>query len=157
MKKRSKYKPKGVRLDTMSWVMAGLKVVSDVPDAGVMLKIKNHSAMADMVQGNATRDTVDNLIAAVNVAEALARLGVGDDWAQEIFAASDAIRDMAKRGIERDDKFLFTGPEMQAVNLLMDIHDAQLDNCTVKQMERALEMVEKEIRHKKARQICVEA
>jgi hypothetical protein len=46
---------------------------------------------------------------------------------------------------------------MQAVNLGMDVHDAQLDECTVKQLEEALVIVEQEIRHKRARMIKQEA
>lgn len=42
---------------------------------------------------------------------------------------------------------------MQAVNLGMEIHDAQLDECTVKQLEEALQIVEREIRLKRARMI----
>ena len=37
------------------------------------------------------------------------------------------------------------------MNLAMDIHDAQLDSCTVAELERALHLVEQEIRHKRAR------
>jgi len=33
----------------------------------------------------------------------------------------------------------------------MDVHDAQLDACTVAELERALNLVEQEIRHKRAR------
>lgn len=59
---------------------------------------------------------------------------------------------MGKRGIERG-SFAFTGPEMNSVKLVMDLHDAQLDECTVQEMERALFIVAEEIRLKKARPI----
>jgi hypothetical protein len=42
---------------------------------------------------------------------------------------------------------------MTAVKLVMDVHDAQLDECTVKDMERALHIVAEEIRLKKCRPI----
>jgi hypothetical protein len=42
---------------------------------------------------------------------------------------------------------------MTAVKLIMDLHDAQLDDCTVREMEQALFIVEEEIRLKKARPI----
>jgi hypothetical protein len=35
----------------------------------------------------------------------------------------------------------------------MDVHDAQLDDCTVREMERALEIVAEEVRLKKCRAI----
>ena len=122
-KPRKKYKPKGVRLDTMAWVMSGMKPVSQVQHAGIALKIKNHDALANLTQGRGKRDDIDLVIAALNVAEGLAMLGLGTDWRLEINAAQEAVYQMGKRGLQHGDKFLFTGPEMQAVNLGMDVHD----------------------------------
>jgi len=153
MRKKSKYKPKGVRLDTMAWVMSGMKHVSEVAHAGIALKIKNHDALTNITQGRGTRDDIDLVIAAMNVAEAMAMMGHGSDWRPEINAAQEAIYNMGKRGLKNDNKFLFTGPEMQAVNLGMDVHDAQLDDCTVKQLEDALKIVDREIRYKRAKMI----
>lgn len=155
-KPRKKYKPKGVRLDVMAWVKSGMLPINKVDHAGVTLKIKNHAALASITHGTGCRDDIDVVIAAMNITEALALLGKGQDWHPEIRAAQDAILLMAKRGLSKD-KFVFTGPEMQAVNLAMDVHDAQLDECTVAELEKALAMVEREIRHKRARMIKEEA
>ena len=154
MRKKSKYKPHGVRLDNMSWLIAGMKKVGTLPTAGVALKLKNHEALDSILTGAGTKDHVDVLIAAVNMSEALIRVRdeLGVDWANEIKAAQDAIYSMGKRGVERG-SFGFTGPEMTAVKLVMDIHDSQLDECTVKEMEKALFIVEETIRLKKARPI----
>jgi hypothetical protein len=154
MRKKSKYKPKGVRLDAVNWVLAGMRKVGTLPTAGVGLKLKNHEALDSILKGEGTRAHVDVLIHAVNVAEALIRIrdDLGADWAQEIKAAQDAIYTMGKRGIEKG-RFAFTGPEMTALKLVMDVHDAQLDECTVKDMEMALNIVAEEIRLKKARPI----
>ena len=154
MKKRSKYKPRGIRYDNMSWVIAGLKKVGTLPTAGVALKLKNHAALDSLLLGQGTRDHIDVMIAAVNVCEALVRVrdGLGRDWATEIKAAQDAIFTMGKRGVEKG-SFVFTGPEMNAIKLVMDLHDAQLDDCTVREMEQALFIVDEEIRLKKARPI----
>jgi hypothetical protein len=154
MRKKSKYKPKGVRLDAVNWVLAGMRKVGTLPTAGVGLKLKNHEALDSILKGEGTRAHVDVLIHAVNVAEALIRIrdDLGADWAQEIKAAQDAIYTMGKRGIEKG-RFAFTGPEMTALKLVMDVHDAQLDDCTVKEMEMALNIVAEEIRLKKARPI----
>ena len=154
MKKRSKYKPRGIRYDNMSWIIAGMKKVGTLPTAGVALKLKNHEALDSILTGQGTREHVDVLISAVNVCEALVRIrdDLGMDWATEIRAAQDAIYTMGKRGVEKG-RFAFTGPEMNAIKLVMDLHDAQLDACTVKEMERALFIVEEEIRLKKCRPI----
>jgi hypothetical protein len=154
MRKKSNYKPRGVRYDNMSWVMAGFKKVGSLPTAGVVLKLKNHEALDSILKGQGTRAHVDILIAAVNMSEAFIRVRdeLGKDWEKEIKAAQDAIYTMGKRGVEKN-RFAFTGPEMTAVKLVMDLHDAQLDDCSVREMEQALFIVEEEIRLKKARPI----
>lgn len=158
MKKKSKYKPRGVRLDNLSWILAGMKKVGSLPTAGVALKLKNHEALDSILTGDGTRAHVDVLIAAVNMSEALIRIrdDLGRDWAEEIKEAQDAIYAMGKRGVEKG-RFIFTGPEMNAVKLVMDLHDSQLDECSVKEMEQALFIVEEEIRLRKARPILESA
>jgi hypothetical protein len=154
MKKKSKYKPRGVRYDNMSWLIAGMKKVGTLPTAGVALKLKNHEALDSILTGHGTKEHVDVLISAVNMSEALIRVrdDLGRDWAQEIRAAQDAVYAMGVRGHEKG-SFVFTGPEMAAVKLIMDLHDSQLDECTVKEMEQALFIVEEEMRLRKARSI----
>lgn len=154
MRKKSSYKPRPVRADNLNWILAGMKKVGTLPVAGVELKLKNHDSLNMILMGNGTRDHIDVLISAVNICEALVRIrdDLGLDWATEIKAAQDALYTMAKRGYERG-RFAFTGPEMTAIKLVMDIHDAQLDNCTVKEMEQALFIVSEEIRQKKCRPI----
>lgn len=154
MRKKSKYKPKGVRLDAVNWVLAGMRKVGTLPTAGVGLKLKNHEALDSIMKGEGTKEHIDVLIHAVNMAEALIRIrdDLGADWATEIKAAQDAIYTMGKRGVEKG-RFAFTGPEMTAVRVVMDVHDAQLDDCSVKEMEQALYIVSEEIRLKKCRAI----
>lgn len=154
MKKKSKYKPRGIRYDNLSWIIAGMRKVGALPTAGVALKLKNHEALDSILKGHGTKEHVDVLIAAVNMSEALIRIRdeLGVDWKDEIREAQDAIYTMGKRGIEKD-RFAFTGPEMAAVKLVMDLHDAQLDDCSVKEMEQALFIVNEEIRMKKCRPI----
>jgi len=72
MRKRSKYKPKGVRLDVMSWVRAGFEVLDS---RGLTLKIKNHAAMASIVKGTGTIADVDILITAMNIRSEERRVG----------------------------------------------------------------------------------
>jgi hypothetical protein len=154
MKKKSKYKPRGVRYDNMSWLIAGMKKVGTLPTAGVALKLKNREALDSILTGQGTKDHVDMLISAVNMSEAMIRIraDLGRDWAQEIRAAQDAVYAMGVRGHEKG-SFVFTGPEMTAVKLVMDLHDSQLDDCTVKEMEQVLFIVEEELRMRKARSI----
>lgn len=153
MRKRSKYRPKGVIMDTVGHVLGGFRMVQDTPHA-TTLKIKNHQALASMVNGTGTRDDIDILIAAMNVTEALAiAAALGHEYRAEITAAQDAILAMAKRGLVKN-RFLFTGPELTAMNLGMEIHDAQLDACTIGQLEKALDFVARELTARRARAIA---
>lgn len=148
MRKRSSYRPKGVRLDVMQWIKQGMQPVATHPEC-LNLKIKNHAALDDLVKGRGTRDHCDTVIAALNMTEALATLRIGDEYRQDISAAQDAMLQMCRRGLERD-RFLFTGPELVAVNTAMEVHDAQLDACTLAELEKATSIVWQTIKSKKA-------
>ncbi len=152
MRKRSKYKPKGVRPDAVSWVLSGLKPFKASPHE-LNLRIKNHDALNTVRLGTATRTDLDALIAAMNMAEALIRMGVGSDWSVEIRAAQDALYYLARRGVENNERFIITGPELKALNLGMEIHDAQLDACTIQMLEQAIDIVNADITNRKARPI----
>ena len=150
-RKRSKYRPRGVQLDTMAWVMSGIRPFTKVSE-GTILRIKNHDALEKMRLGLAKKADLDIVIGAFNVMEGLLRLGYGLDYFQGINAAQDALLAVARRGVNNG-RFIMTGPEMKAINLGMEIHDAQLDACTVQDLEKAMEIVTDCVVHKRARSI----
>lgn len=155
MRKRSKYKPKPQLPNPVQWVLSGFAPMRENPHA-VSLKIKNHQAMHDMLHGHANRDTVDLLIAAMKMAEALAIINpdkLGGHLREEIKAAQDALHSMCKRSLARG-VFRFTGPELQAMNTGMEIHDQQLDTCNIAELDNGVQLVFKTIRDKKARAIA---
>ena len=153
MRKKSKYKPKGVRTDALNWVLSGLKPFSTV-DYSTTLRIKNHAAMDTLRRGDATIADIDILIGAFNMCEAyvMLRPELGADWADEIKAGLDALHAVGKRGVESG-RFILKANELKAMNLVMEIHDAQLDNTTVNDMEKAMDIVTKEYRAKRMRPI----
>ena len=155
MRKRSRYRPKGVIVDTMGWIKQGMQRI-DGMDVGLDLKIKNHAALASITQGRATRDDMDIVIGPLNMTEALVRINpeLGADWSAEIKAGQDALYALAKRGLANGGRFIFKADEMRAVNLAMEIHDAQLERGTVRDIELALDTVEFEIKNKRARVIA---
>jgi hypothetical protein len=152
VRKRSKYKPRAIIPDTMTWVRAGMKKVDEI-SAGTTLKIRNHDAMNNLRLGAATRRDIDALIDAMNITEALANRGIGADWKSEIRAAQDALLELARRGVANDFRFIAKGPELVALNLVMEVHDAQLETVTVKQLETAMADVMESLRLKKMRPI----
>lgn len=152
-RKKSKYKPKGVRLDATTWVINGFRNISETGDAVLHLKIKNHESLECLRKGEATRMDIDAIISAFNMAEALARMQIGDDYAAEIKAGQDALLDVAKRGVSRDDRFVLKATELSAINLVLEIHDAQLEITTIGELEKAMDIVAKEIRMRRARPV----
>jgi hypothetical protein len=152
MRKRSKYKPKGVRLDNMTWVQAGMKRVDEV-SASATIKIRNHDAMNTLRLGSASRLQIDTIIDAMNIAEALAKRGFGRDWLPELQDAQDKLLGLARRGVANDFRFIVRGDELTALNMAMEIHDAQLEAVTVKELETAMNDVMENLRLKKMRPI----
>jgi uncharacterized membrane-anchored protein len=140
MRKRSKYRPKGVRLDTMAYIKESMTPIAHHGDYLMTLKIKNHAALAALTQGRATRADIDTLIATVNVCEALYRMGIGREYADVVRDGLDALRAVASRGAANN-RFILRASEMEALNTVMELHDAQLDMCVVKDIERATEIV----------------
>ena len=155
MRKRSKYRPKAQLPDPLTWVLSGLRPVLTATEVMDNVRIKNHLALRCVVEGTATRKDMDVLIEAFNITEALARVdpALGRDWSQEIKEGQDALLSMCKRGVSLGDRFVFTGAELNAANTVMELHDAQLERCTVAQMEKAIGEVVKDIRNKKARAV----
>lgn len=154
MRKKSKYRPKGVRLDVMTWVQAGLKPFTDIA-IGVDIRIKNHAAMDALRRGDATKADIDILIGAFNMTEAytIVNPAYGADWADEIRAGQDALLEVARRGVKNHNRFILKAKELVAMNLVMEIHDAQLDKTTVREMELAMEAIDKIYKLRKARPI----
>jgi len=149
---RKKYKPKPIRVDTMNYIISGFKKVADVPEAGLKLLLRNHVAFDEIREGRGTKEHVDMLIHMVNMVEALALRQLGRDWLPEIHQAQDAIFNMAQRGVSGK-KFLFTGEEIKIIQTIIELHDEQLKNCSVKLMEQALADIANEYVHNKMRRI----
>lgn len=151
MRKRSSYRPKPQHPNPVAWLINGFKPVSQ---AGIVnVQIKNHSAIDALRKGVADREDVDRIIEALNIAEALQRLGIGDEYKKEVRAAQDALYAVSKRGIDREYRFVLKAQELTAINLGMEVHDAQLEVTSIKHIEYALNIVRDEIKNRRARVI----
>ena len=157
-KPRKKYRPRPVRADLIGYVKESLTPVAAHTNFILDLRIKNHSALAALTHGEATRAQFDVLIAAVNMTEAFYRLGIGKDYKDEIKAGLDALHTVGVRGATAlGGRFVLRAEEMKAINLIMEIHDAQLDVVTMKEMEQAIALVANVVRGKGARPIMQRA
>ena len=153
MRKRSSYRPRAVLQNPLEFVLSGLRPLRDVPCVFLDLQLKNRAALEEVRRGLATKADIDVLVGAFNIAEALALKGLGRDWLEEINAAQDALLELVRRGIERGMRFIMTAKQWEALKLVMDLHEEQLANATVLDIERAHDFVEAVIRQGKARAI----
>ena len=152
MRKRSKYRPRAVLVNPLGYVLEGMTPVSQHDQFLVELKIKNHLAMSTLTKGLATRGDIDTLIATVNIVEALYRLGFGREYADVVKDGLDALRDVGRRGVESG-RFILKSSEMNALNLVMELHDAQMEIITIKDMDKAIALVKEEFRNRRMRPI----
>ena len=149
MRKKSKYKPRGVILNPMAWVQEGFTPISEHGSSLVTMRIRNHDALASLILGKAGAADINLLIAAINMTESLYRMGVGREYKDEVKAGLAALRSVGGRFL-RVGKFVCEGDEVDALNVVMDLHDAQLEVITIRQLEKALLIVQDEIRNKRA-------
>jgi len=148
MRKRSKYKPKPVLLNPMGFVKESLSPVRSHTSFLVDLKIRNHAAMDSLTKGMATRADIDTLIAMGNITEAFLRMGFGKDYSGVVKEGLLALRSVGKRGVELD-RFILKAVEMTALNEFMELHDAQMEVVTLRDMDKAIALVREEFRLKK--------
>jgi hypothetical protein len=153
MRKKSKYKPRGVRLDAVSWVLTGMTKVSAKESEYRAMHLKNMSALDSLTKGTATRSEVDVVIGVINVAEALCELGFGKEYYQLVLSASSALYDVCKRSLNMGDRFVCRGQELAAIKDGYEVHDAQMEICTIADLDKALDIIEAVLKAKKAKVI----
>jgi hypothetical protein len=148
VRKKSKYKPRGVILDPVGWIKQGFTPISEHGSSLVTMRLRNHSALSSLGAGTGTAADFNLLIAAVNMTEALYRMGVGRDYNAQVKAGLAALRSVGRRfgGVV----FACEGQELADLREVMDLHDAQLEVINVQQMEKAMRIVSSEIRNKRA-------
>lgn len=104
------------------------------------LAIAYHGALAAISSGSGTADDANTLAIAANIALMLVEVGLGIDQLPTVHAGQDAIVNMMARE-RRTGRLGFSGPELRAVQDLLDLHDAQLadPDCTEAVMVAALD------------------
>lgn len=153
MRKRSKYRPRTVLSNPLDYVLSGFKPVRDLPGIYLNTQIKNRNALEQVRLGKAVKEDIDMLIRAFNITEALALAGMGRDWMDEIREGQDALLELSRRGVARGMHFIMTAKEWEKLKLVMDLHEEQLANATVHDIERAHDFVQKVLAQGKARAI----
>jgi hypothetical protein len=148
-KPRKKYRPKPVLADPVGFVTERITPITQHDTYLLDLQLKNSASMAALMQGRASKQDMDILIAMSNITEALYAMGFGKDYGEVAIAGREAILKIVWRAVDKL-RFVPTGPEIQALNTLMELHDAQMDVITVQDMENAITYAKKQLRDKKA-------
>ena len=152
MRKRSKYRPKPIINDLITYTIASVQPITKYGTHILDVKIKNHVAMNALLFGKATKDDIDMLISMTNICEALYRLGFGREYKDVVAKGLEALYQVSTRGVEAS-VFVCKLSEVAAMNELMELHDAQMDVITVRDMEKALALVQQEFKLRKMRKI----
>lgn len=111
------------------------------------LAIAYHGAMRALSNGQATDDDVEMLALACNVALLLCEAGLGADCIEHVRLAQDAVVQVKARAARCGPRYVHTALEMQRLNALLELHDAQLEHpeCTEGLMVRVLDEIKKRI------------
>lgn len=141
MRKRSKYKPRPVILDTMRWCRQGFSTL-DSHSAAVDFRIKNHIALQAVIEGTAKPCDIDTLIDMSNISMALNKQGVGSEYRNIAIAGAEAIESLKERG-SKTGRFVCTGLELTAIKDLAELHDQQLSMIRVNDLGEAVNLVRK--------------
>lgn len=151
-KPRKRYKPKPILWDTMAYVQQELTPVSKHDSYLLDLQLKNSQAMAALLRGTATKEDMDTLIAMSNITESLRLMGFGKEYLEVAVAGREALINIAVRAVKVL-RFVPTGPEIKALNELMELHDAQMEVITIQDMCNAIDRAKALIRKGQATKI----
>lgn len=137
-KPAKKYRPREVLQDPVHYVLQGFRPLTDIREADVPLRVRNHLALEALMQGRATMGDLGTLITASNVVMALKSQGFGEDCCDIALAGADALEALQARG-----RLVGTGPELVAIKRMMELHDAQLDRTRITDLDAAVRLVRK--------------
>jgi len=112
------------------------------------------SALDSLTKGTANKGEIDIVIGVINVAEALCELGFGKEYHQLVLDASSALYDVCKRSLDINDRFICRGEELSAIKTGYEVHDAQMEVCTIGELEKALDLIKAVLSEKKAKVIA---
>jgi hypothetical protein len=143
VRKRGKQRATRALINPLNYVLDSITPLTRYNPNLLDLKIKNHASMLALTQGRATRDDYNRLIALANIVEALYLMGFGKTYKDVMDQGHEALLAVGRRA-NGSGSYVLKADEMAALNLLMELHDAQIDIITVKDMERAIKLVEKE-------------
>lgn len=143
-KRNKKYKPKTVVMNPLNYFLGGLKKIDC--EHLTELNIKNHLSMTAICNGDGTKDHFDRLIGMQNMALVLNEMHFSDEYLNELLQGKEALHRLGER-FRKHGKFVLTGDEMQNINRILLIHEAQLTALRVIDVERGYDEVQRRLKH----------
>lgn len=142
--RRMKYGKHNTLVNPVGWVLEGfMKAVDHPSDVLGRACMASHSAMTELVAGRGNRQHLGDIAAMWNMTRALLLDGFGADLFDIVLTADKAIRSLAERSL-RTGGYVATGPEIKALNALLELHDAQLEVAAVGDIGRAKARTDRE-------------
>lgn len=138
-----KYKEREVAHNPIDLVFGGMHRITGLNLTE--LSTRNHAALNCLANGHGTRELWNQLCGAINVGNIMCERGMGDEYRAEMLAGRDALVMIGTRHLETE-AFDFLDGEAAAIELALDVHDAQLENSRVVDKERAADEVVRRIR-----------
>lgn len=148
-KPRKKHRPRTL-YNPIELAMQNTQPVTEYDPSYILkLKLRNHSAMDNLVKGRADKKDINCLIALHNIMEAWYQMGICKPLSDEILAGKRAVMEICFRAVTKS-KFIATGPEISALNTLMELHDEMLPGLTSKDFDEGILLAKKIIAKREA-------
>lgn len=135
-KPRKKYRPRAKLQNPIQHVIESLSPVRNQVGYVTNWKIKLHAAMNWLTKGEASKKDIDTLLAGHYLCGAWVGMGIGTDYKSVLICSHVALADLYIRG-DKTQRYVLKALEMQALNDMIELHDAMIDEVTVDQMEKA--------------------
>ena len=146
---KKKYRPKGVRLDNLTYVRQGLEPLAGNLRTNLLTTI--HDDMVEITQGRGAKHHWVLVADALNMAKVMDEQVFQIAYGAEFELALAAHAACGTRFAIEKRPMLYTGAELQAVNFALQVHAAQLDKATLAEVEHALNTAEARQRDPKTR------
>ena len=134
--------------DPISHAMSGIQVAEQNTSIATYMA-QSHLSMKMLVEGRATKQDLQHITMAHNMVAGLMDQGFAGPHAEDMDASSGALDSIAKRAHDKG-RILATGPELNALNFMFQIHDALMAVISVSEYNVAVEHVTKRVRSGKS-------
>ena len=143
---RKAYRPRVVGCNNFEVALHGAAKAASYTADVTKAKIHHHMALVQLTAGTATAHDVRSLMDVLNVTQALIECAhLGDDYAELVTAAQGVLAEVVRLSGVRG-KFGTTGSGLGVLRALVELHDAQLELVTGRELKVALARVMNKIR-----------